>query len=249
MKLFFWVGLLLPTLVFAKAAPKYGPEGQVRATLLRQDRAYVSATSAPDFWALMPYYQGMRGDHSASAASLVMVLNALRKDQELTAADELVTEVALLKKVKTENWSKQISGKKPPGVMLAQLGKIAESALVAYGLTSFHAEALVISDSTDESYAKVRKILVENEADPSSIVVANYLQSAFTGDPEGAVGTYSPVAAYDVEKDRVLILETDRKYYEPYWVSLRDFLTGIAGIVDPKTRASVGGLLIFSKKK
>ncbi len=197
----------------------------------------------------MPYYEGMRGDHSASATSVAMALNAIRKDQELTAADEMVTEAALLKKVKTENWSKRISGKKPPGVTLVQMGKISEAALEVFGLPAFHAEAVVVSDSTDESFARVRKILVENESDGSSIIVANYLQSAFTGDPEGAVGTYSPVAAFDAKKDRVLIFETDRKYYEPYWVSLRDFLTGLSGIVDSKTRASVGGLLIISKKK
>ena len=56
----------------------------------------------------------------------------------------------------------------------------------------------------------------------------NFLQSEFTGDPEGSIGHIAPVAAYDENKKQVLILDPDRDYYEPYWVSDEQALKGMA---------------------
>jgi hypothetical protein len=44
----------------------------------------------------------------------------------------------------------------------------------------------------------------------------------------------APVAAYDAEKRRVLLLDPDREWYEPYWVADETLLAGLAS-VDPVT--------------
>jgi len=41
------------------------------------------------------------------------------------------------------------------------------------------------------------------------------------------VGHLSPVAGYDSKEKRVLIFDSDRQYYEPYWVSEEVFLKGM----------------------
>lgn len=206
----------------AEFVPKYGPAGSPRASLLKAEREFVMKEAAPDFWALIPYYEGMRGGHTASAASVAMVLNGLRQNTRYSSADELVTEESLLEKVKAGDWAERVRGEKPEGVDLAQLAAILSASLPAYGLDRH--EAVVVPGSAD-----ARKTLVENESSDGDFLIAHYTQSAFTGDPEGAVGTFSPVGAFDAKTDRVLILETDRKYYEPYWVSLETFVAGLEG--------------------
>ncbi len=57
--------------------------------------------------------------------------------------------------------------------------------------------------------------------------MVNFLQSELTGDPEGKVGHVAVVGAYDEKNSRVLILDPDREYYEPYWVSVDTLLKGM----------------------
>lgn len=206
----------------AEFIPKYGPAGAPRATLLKAEREHVKRSAAPDFWALFPYYEGMRGGHTASAASVAMVLNALRQGARYSSSDELVTEDALLEKVKEGGWAARVRGEKPEGVDLEGLAAIVSASLPLYGLAG--REVVVVPGSGD-----VRKALAENERSDGDFLIAHYTQSAFTDDPEGAVGTFSPVGGFNAKKGRVLILETDRKYYEPYWVSLETFLDGLRG--------------------
>lgn len=227
--------------------PKYGPAGRPHATLLKANRAFIKSAKAPDFWALTPYYEGMREGHSASAASVAMMLNSLRQNTRYSSSDELVTEESLLKKVTAENWAEQIRGEKPKGISLNQLGVIVTASLASFGLTQHVAEVIPASSSLDK--AKIMKILTANERSDEDFIIAHYIQSAFTGDPEGAVGTFSPVAAFNANSKQVLILETDRKYYEPYWVSLDTFTSGLNDLKakdDPKK--NTGGLIWVHKR-
>jgi hypothetical protein len=73
----------------------------------------------------------------------------------------------------------------------------------------------------------VHELLVQNEKSAKNFLIANFLPSEYTGDPEGTVGHLSPVAAYDAKQKRVLIFDSDRQYYEPYWVSEEVFLKGL----------------------
>lgn len=208
---------------------KYSPENKPSAIPMKRDPGYLRAAPAPDFWALIPYYEGMRGGHSASAATMAMVLNALRQDTRYSAADELVTEASLLKKVTTHAWAAKVSDEKPTGVKLAELGEIADASLAVYG-SSAVARVIPVLAPGRATRAAVRARLEENERSGRDFLIAHYMQSVFTGDPEGAVGVYAAVGAFDAGRDRVLILETDRKYYEPYWVSLDAFVDALAAL-------------------
>ena len=88
--------------------PKYGPMDRPRATLLKKNREHIRTARAADFWALIPYYEGMRGDHSAAAASLATALNGLRQGTKYSSSVELVTEESLLQKVKKEDFAARL---------------------------------------------------------------------------------------------------------------------------------------------
>jgi hypothetical protein len=224
-------------------APKYAPEDKPVATPLKRRPGHVRSAPAPDFWALIPYYEGMRGAHSASAASAAMVLNALRQDTRYSSADELITEESLLKATSARGWAERLAGEKPAGVDVKTFGSLFEAGLSTYGVS-----AEVRTIPVDGDAAAVRRLLLDNELSDRNFLIAHYKQSVFTGDPEGAVGVYAPVGAFDATRDEVLILETDRKWYEPYWVSLEVFVEALSSLRGAGGK-SAGGLTWIQAKR
>jgi hypothetical protein len=211
-------------------SPKYGPT----ATRLFDSREHVRKAKAPDFWALMPYYHAQIDRKSCSTSVVLMMVNGARARMKLTAADELAFDgfpdgknrKGVTDKVKSEVWMAGLAtdGK---GVVLDDMGQIVSQAFKAYGLEKVKVET-VHAEKTAAFRKKLHSVLVENEKSDSDFLAINFLQSEFTGDPEGAVGHYAPVAAYDVRRGQVLILDPDREYYEPYWVSEETLLAGMA---------------------
>ena len=227
-------------------SPKYAPEDKPLATPLKRKPAHIRSAPAPDFWALIPYYEGMRGPHSASAASAAMVLNALRQDTRYSSADELIGEESLLKATAALGWADRLAGTKPAGVALREFGAFFEASLSTYGVSA-SVRTVPVAGADTASVAAVRKLLADGELSDGDFMIALYMQSVFTGDPEGAVGVYAPVGAFDPARDAVLILETDRKYYEPYWVSLSTFVDALSSLRDVDGKPAGGLVLIQSK--
>ncbi len=201
--------------------PKYGPE----ATPLSRAPGYFRSAKAPDFWALIPYYLPQQDGRSCSLASVTMLLNAVRSRQDLTSDDELATQPTLLAKVNHPVWNKAL-GPLGRGVTLDQLGTLIEATLKAYGLQKAQIQ-VVHTDSTDPAALQdLRKALEANEKNPDDFLVANFSQGTYTGDTGG--GHIAPIAAYDPKTRKVLVLDPDRQWYEPYWVSDQTFLKGMA---------------------
>lgn len=201
---------------------KYGPQ----ATRLYLDRSYIRQHKAPDYWALSPYYLAQKDSKSCSLAAFSMVLNAMRAKLSLSASDQLITQTSILKKVNHEAWNRFfVDGGK--SVTLDEFGNIAEAALKTFGISGYKVEVVHVNKADKAERIQIKKILAQNEKNDHSFVIANFLQSEFTGDPEGAVGHVAPVAAYEAKKDRVLIMDPDREWYEPYWVSIETFLKGM----------------------
>lgn len=201
--------------------PKYGPE----ISLLRESHEFIRENTASDYWAISPHYASQMNDGACSLASVTMVMNALRSRQELTADDELVTQEGLLKKVNDSFW-KQAVGPLGRGVTLEQLKGLVEKSLKAYGFDGYKVEIHYASDTLPTVQADLHKTLVENEKSAKDFVILNFLQSVYTGDAE--VGHISPLGAYDSKLKRALIFDSDRKWYEPYWVSEETLLKGLA---------------------
>lgn len=214
--------------------PKYGPA----AVRLYERRDYVQRHPAPDFWALSPYYTAQHNDSSCSVASVAMLVNALRAERSLSAGDELATVSGLLERVKSEDWPRK-TAEAGPGITLDQLGRIIPEALRAYGATDAEVEVVRFDGDPQTARSRLRELLEENERSNRDVILVNFLQSRLTGDPAGAVGHIAPVAGYDAERRSVLLLDPDRRWYEPYWVP-EDALLEAMNTTDPVTKRPRG---------
>lgn len=215
--------LALQSAGFADTKPKYGP----MATVLSQSHEYFRAAPAPDFWALIPYYTAQMDESACSVASMTMIMNGARVGKKLTADDELVTQQAIVEKVQNKVWHKPML-KKVMGyaTTLDELGEIAREAFEKYGVPPKSVE-VVHADAIDEkTKAKLHEALIENEKSARDFILINFDQKAYTGD--ASVGHIAPIGAYDAKNHKVLVLDPDRKWYEPYWVSEETLLMGMA---------------------
>jgi len=201
--------------------PKYGPEAQT----LNQSHEYLSNHKAPDFWALMPYYVPQQDEKSCSLASTTMVVNAARAHLKLGSEDGLATQPEVLKKAGNNYW-KGALGITGRGVTLDHLKEVVADALKAYGVEVASVEAIHAVDLSEKMKTVLHQALVENEKSDHDFIIANFNQGVYTGDAEA--GHIAPVAAYDATKKRILLLDPDRHWYEPYWVSEETFLKGMA---------------------
>ena len=214
--------------------PKYGP-GTVR---LFQAREYIRRNPAPDFWALLPYYLPQTNDSSCTVASVTMLVNALRADRELTSEVELATPQRVVEKVAAPRWRDKVADD-GPGLTLDELAEIIPVVLTAYDLPRMRVESIHFSEDSPALRERLQRLLVEDERSDGDFLIANFLQSRLTGDPPGAVGHMAPLAAYDAENRRVLVLDPDRQWYEPYWVAEESLFEAMF-TMDPVSQRSRG---------
>lgn len=149
----------------------------------------------------------------------------------------------LLEKVNVEHWKALLSPEGHEGhhgTTLEGLGRITEAALKAYGFPSASVH-VVHAETSPASKKALIAALKENEKSARNFIIANFNQQSFTDDADA--GHIAPLAAFDSGKNRVLVLDPDRDYYEPYWVSVDTLLAGMA-TKDKGANANRGYLMI-----
>ncbi|MEO5971278.1 MAG: phytochelatin synthase family protein [Bdellovibrionia bacterium] len=205
--------------------PKYGPE----ATPLSISHEYFRTHPANHFWQFIPYYSAQRDGAACSVATVTMLVNAARAGAglKLNADDPLITQDSLLKKIKNPAWKDWLS-KGGHGVSLDEVGPIAEESLKSVGLEPARVEIVHANDFTEKTKKKLHQALIDSEKPNGPYILANFIQGTYTGD--ASIGHFAPIGAYDVEKKKVLVLDPDREWYEPYWISEETFLKGMATI-------------------
>lgn len=216
----------------AQLKPKYGPQKAPAALPLSQDNNFFRENPAPDFWALIPYYVPQMTPYSCSAASISIVLNGAKSKIIRTEDDKNISEMEILEKVNVENFKELLSEKGfkgRRGVSIEALGKVVEASLKAFDIPylSVHVEALN-KDMPDieEKKKRLLEVMEKSEKSGRDFIIAHFNQSVFTDSASGA--HISPVGAFDNKNKRVLILDVDREWYEPYWVSFDTFFKGLS---------------------
>ncbi len=207
--------VLIMALAFSVHAQEVKPKYVSTTVRLSKSPDFVRKNKAPDFWAMMPYYVHQQDGSACGIASMTMLINAARSNASLSASDALITQKALVEKINV-NYSK--------GLTLDQLGDAIKKSLAAYSLKA-RVEVMHV-DGSDLQVKKIRDLLLKNEKSDRNFMIANFFQGTYTGDPEG-VGHISPVAAFDSKNNKVLVMDVDREYYEPYWISLDTFIKGM----------------------
>ncbi|MEY2933844.1 MAG: hypothetical protein RL033_4593 [Pseudomonadota bacterium] len=191
---------------------------------LSREHGYLQRAPAPDFWALMPHYMAQRDDVSCSLATLAMLVNGARQGTPLGSDEPLVTQARLFDRVRSDVWRRGLASG-GPGVTLDQLGVLAEQSLRA-----FHIAARVrvqhVPEPSPDALAELRSLLRANEASTGDWLLLNFAAQQYVG--VGDYGHIAPVGAYDEAQHRVLVLDPDREWYEPYWISDEVALAGMA---------------------
>ncbi len=230
--------------------PKYGPAGEPYATPLWQSHEYFHSAKhpAPDFWKLITHYTGQADSLSCSVAAAVMVLNAIdRTRADLRASDANFQQAGLIGDVKAAHWKERVTGegwKGRVGLTLAELEEVVSQALATYGIKGWTTSIRSFKDAAPQSLDELRAILEANEASADDFVILHFLQDRLTNDPGGPYAHISPVGAYDAASGQVLLLDVDREYYGPYWVSVERLLNALSA----RTPAyGYGGLLILRR--
>ncbi len=217
-------GLLAQTLPLPKNLISFNsPEGE---QLLMQSKALQS------YFPLSIQFVTQKNQAYCGVASLVMVLNSLGiqapeapefAPYHVFTQDNFFNNVQTQKVVAPEVVSRR-------GMTLDQIGKLLESYAVKADV--YHAG--------DTSIEKFRTLVVKNLQQSGNFVVVNYLRKAL-GEETG--GHISPIAAYNEDTDRFLILDVSRYKYPPVWVKAADIWQAMA-TVDADSGKTRGFVLV-----
>jgi len=175
-------------------SPQSLPPSLVASSSVEGRALIEGAQARADFDALSRAYQGQRLISYCGVASSVIVLEALGKT---TNQNDFFTEEAS----RVRSQFKVIFG----GMSLPELGAL----LRTYGVKAsvHHASA-----SSIEAF---RAVIKRNLSQSDDYLLVNYQREKLG---QGKVGHISPLAAYNEDSDRVLILDTASHKYPPTWV-------------------------------
>lgn len=188
--------------------PKLGPN----AVPVTADAAYLRSAPAPDYWAFAPFVKPQFTTSACSIATVTAALNGLQGLPAL-AEDTVMTQPALLELVGDAEWA-TLSAEGGDGVTFQQLVTFTEKAAAARQMAGARVESY--QPAGDAGAAEtVRALLSANEASAQDAMMVYFNQGVVTGDWDGP--HISLIGAYDVARDRVLILEVDQEWYVPYW--------------------------------
>lgn len=246
------VSLLLLAGTAGAQTAKYSPVKGAVAVPLSLDNAYFRnpAAQASDYWALSSFYVPQYNDAACSAASVAMALNTLLNARRQRGdAEENVTQEKLLEKVTGLKWKELLSPEGLDGrhgLTLNQLAQASKEALAAYGAAGFTVSSAAVNGQGALALENFRRALSGNEKNPADIMLLHFAQDTLTGAPGGPFAHISPVGAYDEKTRRVLIMDVDRQWYEPYWTAD----TQVFKAMSVKTPAfGAGGYVIIRAKK
>ena len=189
-------------------------------------------TRRADYLALVQWYETQANLAYCGVASSVMVLNSLAVPApraEGYGTNRFWTQTNLFSAPVTRSFV-EASRVAREGMTLEQLHGLLASA--GTRVQRYHGENL--------SLEQLRWLLRRGLAEGSDRLLVNYDRRAL-GQKGG--GHISPLAAYDPDQDRVLILDVARYRYPAVWVTSRDLWRAIRS-VDPSSGLSRGVITI-----
>ncbi|MBD2104977.1 phytochelatin synthase family protein [Leptolyngbya sp. FACHB-261] len=194
----------------------------------------LESEAKDDFWNLSMQFVTQINQAYCGVASMVMVLNSLGIPAPASA------QYAPYRVFTQENFFENQAAQQVlspnvvarQGITLDELGRL---------LGSYSVQAQVYH-SSDTNLAEFRRLVVANLSQPGNFVLVNYLRGKI-GQERG--GHISPLAAYDQESDRFLILDVARYKYPPVWVKAEDLWEAMA--TTDATAGKTRGFVLVSR--
>lgn len=196
-------------------------------------KLFVGSGYTADYDALMAHFVAQTRPAFCGVASSVVVLNSLPAGPVMKGMPaEQLTQQSFFddatSKVRNE-WRVTFGG-----MTLAQLRDL----LNAHGA---NATATYASDTTLDAFRELAKT---NLATPGDYLLVNYQRGALGQRPTGHI---SPLAAYNAENDRFLILDVAAYKYPPVWVTAKDLWAGMSTL-DPSAGRTRGFVVVKGSK-
>jgi hypothetical protein len=175
----------------------------------------LEAEARTAFLPLTAQFVTQKNQAYCGVASLVMVMNALRVPAPSTPEFEpykTFTQDNFLNDQTEKILPRDVLSKQ--GMTLDQIGLIAQT----YPITA------EVHHAGDSSVEEFRSLALGYLGQKDHYVVINYLRLAI-GQERG--GHISPLAAYDADTDRFLVLDVSRYKYPPVWVPTADLFAAM----------------------
>lgn len=192
----------------------------------------LESDAKADFWNLSMQFVTQINQAYCGVASMVMVLNSIGipapespqyEPYHVFTQENFFDNQAAQQVLSPDVVSRQ-------GMTLEELG----------GLLGSYSVNAQVYHSADTTLDEFRRRVVENLDQPGNFVLVNYLRSEI-GQEQG--GHISPVAAYNEESDRFLVLDVARYKYPPVWVEAADLWQSMA-TTDSTSGQSRGFVLV-----
>ncbi|BAZ31631.1 phytochelatin synthase [Cylindrospermum sp. NIES-4074] len=194
------------------------------------EKLLLESKSRDDYFPLSMQFVTQNNQAYCGVASMVMVLNGLKipapeatqyKPYNVFTQDNFFSNENTKNVLPAEVVARQ-------GMTLNQLG----------GLLASYDIKVKVYRAGDTSLQEFRKLAAENLKQPGNFVIVNYLRKAIGQETGGHI---SPLAAYNEQTDRFLILDVSRYKYPPVWVKAADLWKAMATVdsASGKTRGFV----------
>lgn len=194
----------------------------------------LESDAKEDFWNLSMQFVTQINQAYCGVASMVMVLNSIGipapespqyEPYHVFTQENFFDNPAAQQVLSPDVVARQ-------GMTLEELG----------GLLNSYSVNAQVYHSVDTTLEEFRRQVVENLDQPGNFVLVNYLRSEI-GQEQG--GHISPVAAYNEESDRFLVLDVARYKYPPVWVEAADLWQAMA--TTDSTSGKTRGFILVSR--
>jgi hypothetical protein len=195
----------------------------------------LDAEARTAYWPLSVQFVTQKNQAYCGVASLVMVMNALRIPAPSTP------EFEPYKTFTQDNFLNDSTEKILPNAVLVKQGMTLDQIGAIAGTYPVKAE---VHHAGDSSVDEFRSLVSDYLGQKDHYVVVNYLRRAIGQDRGGHI---SPLAAYDADTDRFLVLDVSRYKYPPVWVSTADLFAAM-NTQDSDNENRTRGFVLLSPK-
>jgi hypothetical protein len=207
------------------------PQNLINLNSTEGEKLLIDSKALQDYFPLSSQFITQKNQAYCGVASSVMVLNALAipapEAPEYGSFRLFTQENFFNAKAQQVITSDTVARQ---GMTLEQLGNLLETYPVKADV--YHG-----GDVTLEEF---RRLVIKNLQEPRNFVVVNYLRKAINQQTGGHI---SPLAAYNEQSDRFLILDVSRYKYPPVWVKAEELWQAMA-TVDPISGKTRGFVLV-----
>lgn len=198
------------------------------AALLQDSEALQS------YWPLSIHFVTQENQAFCGVATIVMVLNALG------VPAPAIPEFEPYKTFTQENVFTPATEKVLPQETLRKMGMTLDQ---VGGFISTYGVKAEVRHASETSLEEFRTLARDNLGAPNRHVIVNYLRKSI-GQEKG--GHISPLAAYDADTDRFLLLDVARYKYPPVWISAAELFNAM-NTTDSDNQDRARGFVLISR--